>query len=120
MKGKPLFSYARGGEDVEIPTREVYVKNLKFLKLRKINNKKLLENIEGRIKKVNGDFRQEEILKIWRKKLEKENNFYVGSFKIKCSSGTYVRGIANSLGERLNVPCLAFSIKRTRVGKYVI
>ena len=133
VKGKPLFKYARGGEDVEIPTRDVHVKSLKFIKLRKINNKKLFENIEHRIKKVNGpastregkptrggDFRQEEILKIWRKKLEKENNFYIGSFKIKCSSGTYVRGIANSLGEKLNVPSLAFSIKRTKLGKYMI
>ena len=120
VKGKPLFSYARGGKDVEIPTREVNVKNLKFIKLRKINNKKLFENIERRIKKVNGDFRQKEILKIWRKKLEKENAFYIGSFKIKCSSGTYVRGIANSLGEKINIPSLAFSIKRTKVGKYVI
>ena len=120
VKGKPLFRYARGGEDVEIPTREVNVKNLKFIKLRKINNKKLLENIELRISKVNGDFRQEVILKNWRKKLAKENTFYVGSFKIKCSSGTYVRGIANSLGEKINIPSLAFSIKRTKVGKYVI
>ena len=120
VKGKPLFAYARGGEEVEIPERDVDVKSLKFIKLRKINNKKLLENIERRIAKVNGDFRQEEILKIWKKRLKKENNFYITTFKIKCSSGTYVRGIANSLGEKLNIPSLAFSIKRTRVGKYVI
>ena len=133
VKGKPLFSYARSGKDVEIPERIVNVKSLKFVKLRKINKKKLLENIERRIKKVNGpastregkptrggDFRQEEILKIWRKKLRREDNFYIASFKIKCSSGTYVRGIANSLGEKLNIPSLAFSIKRTRIGKYVI
>ena len=118
VKGKPLFLYARNGNEVEIPERYVDVKNLKFIKIRKISNKKLLENIERRVKKVNGDFRQEEILKIWRKKLEKENSFYIGSFKIKCISGTYVRGIANSLGEKLNIPSLAFSIKRTKVGKY--
>jgi tRNA pseudouridine55 synthase len=120
VKGKPLFTYARSGEDVETPEREVDVKNFKFIKLRKIDNKKLLENIEKRIKKVQGDFRQEEILKIWREKLMERKDFYIVNFKIKCSSGTYVRGIANSLGEKLNVPSLAFSIKRTKVGKYVI
>jgi tRNA U55 pseudouridine synthase TruB len=67
-----------------------------------------------------GDFRQQEILKIWRNKLSEENNFYIGSFEIKCGSGTYVRGIANSLGERIKIPSLAYSIKRTRVGKYVL
>ena len=120
VKGKPLFSYARKDEDVEIPSREVKVKSLKLKKIRKINNKKLLENIEKRIKKVKGDFRQQEILKIWRNKLSEENNFYIGSFEIKCGSGTYVRGIANSLGEKIKIPSLAYSIKRTRVGKYVL
>lgn len=120
VKGKPLFSYARKNENVEIPNREVEVKSLKLKKIRKINSKKLLENIEKRIKKVKGDFRQQEILKIWKEKLIKENNFYIGSFEIKCGSGTYVRGIANSLGERLNIPSLAYSIKRTKVGKFVL
>lgn len=124
VKGKPLFSYARNFKKVEVPSREVKVKSLKFLKIRKINNKKLLANIQKRIKKVKGDFRQAEILKIWHKKLSKKNNFYlnfyIGSFKIKCSSGTYVRGIAYSLGKEIKIPSLAYSIKRTRVGKYVL
>ena len=120
VKGKPLFSYARKGEEIEAPKSIVNVESLKLLKIRKINNQKLLENIEKRIKRVNGDFRQDEILKIWRKKLEKEKTFHIVSFKIKCGSGTYVRGIANSLGERVKIPALAYSIKRTRVGKYMI
>jgi len=120
VNGEPLFSYARKGEEVEIPNREMEVKSLKFLKLRKINNIKLFKNIEFRVKKVKGDFRQEEILKIWQKNLVKENSFYIASFTIECSSGTYVRGIANSLGEKIKIPSLAFSIKRVRVGKYVI
>jgi len=123
VKGKQLFQYARGGEDVEIPEREVFVKGLKFLRLRKISNKKLLENIEKRIKKVKGDFRQKEILKIWRKNLSVKHSmfdtgFYVAGFKVKCSSGTYVRAISNSLGEKMGIPALAFSIKRTKIGNW--
>lgn len=119
VKGKQLFEYAREGIDVEVPEREVRVKELKFLKTRTIKSKSLLQNIQKRVKKVKGDFRQEEILKIWQKKLEKRRTeFYIGSFKIRCSSGTYVRGIANALGERLQIPTLAFSIKRTKIGKW--
>jgi len=120
VKGKTLFSYARAKQEVEIPEREVNVKSLKFIKIRKINNKKLLENIERRVRNVKGDFRQKEILRIWKKELKKDNNFYIVNFKIKCSSGTYVRAIANSLGEKVGTGGLAFSIKRTRVGKYMI
>lgn len=119
--GKPLFKYARSGLEVEIPERKIVIKNIVIKKIRKISNKSLLSNIERRINKVRGDFRQKEILKIWRKNLKNNRQpFYIADFKIKCTSGTYVRAIANSLGERINVPALAFSIKRTKIGKYSI
>ncbi len=119
VAGKPLFTYARSGQEVEAPEREVNVKSLKLIKIRKITSQKLLANIEKRIAKVEGDFRQKEILKIWQKKLNSGHSVStILSFKIKCSSGTYVRAIANALGERIKIPALAFSIKRTRVGRY--
>lgn len=121
VQGKPLFEYSRENLEVEAPEREVEVKTLKLLKMRTVSSKKLLENIEKRIKKVKGDFRQKEIVKLWQKNLRKENMKYaIAYFKIKCGSGTYVRGIANSLGEKIGIPALAYSIKRTRVGKYKI
>jgi tRNA U55 pseudouridine synthase TruB len=52
--------------------------------------------------------------------LNKPQQFYIADFKINCGSGTYVRGIANSLGEKIGIPALAFSIKRTKLGKFFI
>jgi len=119
VNGKPLFTYAREGVKLEAPEREVSVKSLKFTKLRVIGAPSLLKNLEKRIPRVQGDFRQKEILKIWEKNLKKnKHKFFVGNFSIKCGSGTYVRGIANDLGVKMGVPALAFSIKRTKVGKY--
>ena len=133
VNGKQLFEYAMSNIDVKIPEHEVFVKELKFSGLRKIKPKRLLLDIEKRIGKVNGparnakgiafaggDFRQKEILKIWRNKLfsNKTQYFFIGNFKIKCGSGTYVRGIADSLGEKIGIPALAFSIKRVRIGNY--
>src|SRR3989338_6134889 len=63
VNGKPLFTYARAGKVVKSPVHEVKVTSLKFLKLREISAGKFLENIERRVKKVKGDFRQKEILK---------------------------------------------------------
>ena len=123
VNGKPLFSYARSGEDVEIPEREIFIKDMKLGKIRKITSEKLFLNIKKRIKKVEGDFRQKEILDIWKKKLlgsKKSKSFYMADFKINCSSGTYVRALANSLGEKMKIPALAFSIRRTKVGKFYI
>ncbi len=121
VNGKPLFSYARSGEDVEIPEREIFIKSIKLGKIREIGSEKLILNVKKRVEKVDGDFRQKEILKIWQKKLlgsKKLQSFYIADFKIKCTSGTYVRTLANSLGEKMKIPALAFSIKRTKVGKY--
>jgi tRNA pseudouridine55 synthase len=118
--GKPLFQYGRDGEKVDVPEREVLVKKISFIKLRKIKKEKLSNDLIKRISKVKGDFRQKEILLKWEKLLKETalSDYFIASFKISCSSGTYVRGIANSLGERINTPALAYSIKRTKIGKY--
>ncbi len=124
VRGKPLFSYARAGEEVGVPERHIFIKKLKLEKIKEINSKNLLKNVQKRIEKVVGDFRQKEILKIWEKELlslsKNKNKLQIASFKIKCSSGTYVRGIAHSLGQKMGKGALAFSIKRTKIGKYVI
>lgn len=121
VNGKPLFSYARSGQKVKIPSRDIFIKKIILKKVRKINGKSLFLQIKKRISKVKGDFRQKEILKIWRQKLLSQKvgkSFYIADFNIQCSSGTYVRQVVNSLGQKMNIPALAFSIKRTRVGKF--
>ena len=123
VAGKQLHEYARNGEEVEAPEHEVNVKSLKFLKIRKINAQTLLKNIEKRISKVNikNDFRQKEILKIWQTCVRQDltQSYLIGSFSARVSSGTYIRTISNDLGEKIGIPALAYSIKRTKVGKFV-
>lgn len=120
--GKPLFTYAREDKKVKIPERKINISSLKLKSIRKTDNKKLLINIEKRVRKVKGDFRQNEILKIWKEKLVNAStkNFLLADFEIKCSSGTYVRSISHSLGENIKIPSLAFSIKRIKLGRYKI
>ncbi|NCU28420.1 MAG: hypothetical protein EOM85_01985 [Candidatus Moranbacteria bacterium] len=116
--GKQLFKYARDEEEVDIPSRDVEVKSLKLNSVRKVKGEKIRQNIIKRIGKVKGDFRQKDILKIWSKKVTDENYFFIASLTIKCSTGTYVRGIANSIGENIDIPTLAWSIKRTQIGRF--
>ncbi len=121
VEGKQLFQWAREGklDEIEIPEREVEVYDVEFLGDREIDGEELLKNIQERVGKVKGDFRQKEILEKWEKILSKnrEVHFPISKVKIKCSSGTYVRGIANELGKKLRVGAIAFSIKRTKVFK---
>ena len=40
------------------------------------------------------------------------------SFRLRCSSGTYVRSLAGELGERLGTACHLTALRRGRVGKF--
>ncbi|AKM84395.1 MAG: tRNA pseudouridine synthase B [Candidatus Campbellbacteria bacterium GW2011_GWD1_35_49] len=117
VKGKQLFQWAREGRlnEIEIPDAEIEIYEAEFLENRKIEKEELLKNILSRIEKIKGDFRQEEIKKEWKNILNNNldvrvpSEFVISKFRIKCSSGTYVRGIANELGG------IAYGIKRTRI-----
>ena len=119
VNGKAMFELTKAGElnKSEIPEREIEIYKTDFIKSYWITGRDLKAEIFKRILLVRGDFRQEEILEKWNDLLsgrEKER-FLISKIKIKCSSGTYVRGLVNSLGERIDYPALVFRIKRTKV-----
>ena len=58
-------------------------------------------------------------IKIYRLNLEEFSSPYV-SFFLKCSKGTYVRQIAEDVGERLGCGACISQIERTQVGAYSI
>lgn len=105
------FQMARDGVDFEPPTKEVEIFSIEMLEEREIEKSKMLAEILERIDLVHGDFRQEEIKSAWRV-IDLPAKLRIAKMKINCSSGTYVRSIANELGG------LAYSIHRTRVGGY--
>ncbi len=116
--GKPLFSYARSGQKVDIPKKEVHIKTLKLNKIKTIRGSKLKNDINKRILKVRGDFRQSSILKVWNKKIDENSLYFIASMQVSCSSGTYVRSISDSLGQKINAPGIAWSIKRVSIGNF--
>ena len=124
IKGKSLFSLFKRGElkDEEIPEKEVEIKDIKINGGRSISKIELEKYVNDSVKLVNGDFRQREILEIWEKSLNatKQNSFMIISLVVDCTSGTYMRSLANSIGEKVGIPALALNIKRTRVGEYKI
>lgn len=122
VNGKPLFSWSREGrlDEIEIPTHNVFVESIEIVSNSEISGKDLLKDIKEKISKVKGDFRQKEILLLWHNELKDklENIYPVIKLRISCGSGVYVRGIANEIGEKLNIGALALKIVRTKVGEY--
>lgn len=122
VKGKPLFWWAREGklQNIQIPNKQIEIYDMNLLSLKIIEIEPLKRQITNRIQKVKGDFRQKLIIKSWNKFFDttKRTHFHIAKFTINCSSGTYVRGIANDIGKTLGTGAIAFSIKRTQIGDF--
>ena len=82
----------------------------------------LLSYIETSVDKVNGDFRQEEVMRLWKRNLQSNGSASFPAQRLASSAprGTYARSIAHKLGTQLGVPALALHILRTKVGEFTI
>jgi tRNA pseudouridine55 synthase len=121
FNGKPLYWYARNNllETIEIPTRRVNITKLSLLSSTLFPTHSLLDHIFRIIPEVQGDFRQDEILQIWRNASPRfPTHLPQYSFTMTCTSGTYVRQIVHEIGEKLRVPTVTSSLKRVRIGDY--
>lgn len=122
IDGKPLFCWAREDklDEIELPEKEVEVKHLEYNGLYEKNIEEVVCNVVERVDQVQGDFRQEKIIKNWKNLKEKytDYNFSVGKFEAHVSSGTYIRGVANRLGKEIEAEGLAWRIKRFSVGRF--
>jgi tRNA pseudouridine55 synthase len=122
VKGKPLYQWALENklDQIVIPTKEINIYKFKLLNTYQITPNEFKTRINENISTVKGNFRQYKILKKWNAffKKNKYKTFDIAKFKIKCSSGTYVRSLANEMGEKFGCKALAFSILRTKVGAF--
>lgn len=121
VDGVQLHELSRKGVVVDIPEHEVSLYEINVISHRKITLEAILQNALFSADLVSGDFRQEEIKDKWRLSLKDQNiEFDLIEVELKVSSGFYVRQFACDLGEKLGVGALAYSIKRTKVGEWVI
>ncbi len=122
IKGKPLFQWSRENRlsEIQIPSRTIEIYNFELDNVKIIPPSEIQKTLITNVASVDGDFRQMETLEKWSLFFESNKIEYlsVATFNINCSSGTYVRSLANELGEILGCGAIALSILRTRVGKY--
>jgi tRNA pseudouridine55 synthase len=123
VQGHPLYWYARRQilHTIPIPNQTITIMDARLQKTAQISSSALSEYIQKRIRPVQGDFRQQEILLQWNSILSEQTREYpVYSCMIQCSSGTYIRSIVRELSLRLNVPLVTHSITRTKIGTWTL
>lgn len=122
VENKPLFQWAKDGllGEIEIPKREISIQAFVAASFGSIATSKLEKRILTNINFVQGDFRQEEIVRRWKRffKHNTQSHFETIKMQIDCSTGTYIRGLVHDLGQELECGAIAIDILRTKVGKY--
>lgn len=129
VSGKPLFEY--GHEKVfpalSLPTKHVRVYRLTYVSMCVVSWQEIVKNVEERVRKITvpsersgpvKDFRQTEVLERWGVPRADDLKCPVITVRAIVSSGTYIRSLAPLIAEKLGTVGLAFSIDRTRIGKY--
>jgi tRNA pseudouridine55 synthase len=122
--GIQLYKLAKSGrlKNNELPARMVQVNKFKLISIKKLSSEKIKEVILKNVQLIRGFFRQKNTIKKWEAffDLYPSYKFTIASFSIECSSGTYVRSIANDMGEDFGCNAIAYEILRTKVGNYSI
>jgi tRNA pseudouridine55 synthase len=124
VNGKPLFWWARNDRlnDIEIPQREVVIDEFILLSNDEISKTDLQKKVAAEISKVDGDFRQKETLERWHTFFVETNitSFPTATFRVHCTSGTYIRSLIHEMGKELGCGAIALEILRTQVGDFYL
>lgn len=137
VQGKPLHMWTLENrlDEIDIPLAETEVYSLKLVdsklysaedvyenSLQKINS---LPEVTQESKKLGADFRRKDVRFDWKNWFEyhRGKKVQIATFECVCSSGTYMRSLAEVIGRELgvkdgDVPALAYSIHRDMVGRY--
>ncbi|PJE74056.1 MAG: hypothetical protein COV01_03075 [Candidatus Taylorbacteria bacterium CG10_big_fil_rev_8_21_14_0_10_41_48] len=121
VAGKQLFEYARSGtiNTIVLPKHTVNVTDIKLDSVRTISREEFIQSIETSVGLVQGDFRQKEIISLWKKYKEIAPDIVsVYRARVSCGSGFYVRQLVSDIGRDLGTGAVTTHILRTRVGEY--
>ncbi len=120
--GESYFDLAKAGRKPPAAYEEIEIYSLELAKLKKISAQQLKQALTQKIKLVEGDFRQLEILDRWQQFFLQDapESFWLASFTAQVSKRTYIRALVRDLGAKLGIPTTTFSLVRTANGPYTI
>jgi len=107
---------------------DVNISSLAILDSYALTKEELQGEVAARIERVKtGDFRQKEALASWDSQVfscnykgqqQQRETCIIIRMQASVSSGTYIRSLANDMGNALGMGAIAYDIFRTRVGDY--
>lgn len=131
VAGKPLFQYALEGAlgTIALPTHEETIYRIRLKRMRTLASSALAARVHALLalvpvrdepsKALGADFRIKAIGPAWDAVLAeaRDRTFAVLTLRVSCASGTYMRSLAERIGQALGTRAFALSIRRTRIGR---
>lgn len=120
-KGGSGFDAGKNNEVLPEKHRSVMIKNLHHLETDVKELGAVLHQHQETITRVQGDFRQTEILREWqnlKNTAPAQATFTITHHQVTTSPGTYVRQLVQDLAERVGVPATTWGITRIQNGPY--
>lgn len=131
VRGKPLHMWTMEGrlDEIEIPKQNGEILKLSIIKNRTISDVDLhrmalekvnsIPEVTDPRKALGKNFRRAPIRESWDALLRDGSNTYtIVTIRCVCRSGTYMRSLAEEIGNKLDTCGLALSIHRTQIGAY--
>lgn len=124
IHGRPAFYWAHRNEVPEggWPERERTVRSVTVLDRGVIAGEALVERAIADVNGVRGAFRQEQLIERWRACESSLRGRALPWLRlaIECSSGTFMRSLADELGRAMGTSAVATVIHRTQVGPFLL
>jgi len=119
FQGKHLWEYHRSGLEVPEFYIDGEVKSIELGDFQKISQEEIIKLFTSQIRKVTGNFRQEEILKQYSfQNFLLPKSFYSLPVTVMMTRGLYVRGLVRDISEKIQIPSIVYNLIRTKDGLY--
>lgn len=122
VNGKPLYWWARNNRlsEIAMPVKSGHIYDVSADSISKVSVHDFVKGVVGRIERIKGDFRQDQIIRQWRHFEVQYQGASIPLLKVlfRTSSGVYIRGIASSAGQQAACGAIASSIARLSVGEF--
>lgn len=117
---RPLHAWANEGRlgEIELPVREMAVLAVGAADVVATRASEQSDDVCARIRRVRGTFRQPDAVADWARLADGDPPLVLVHANITVSSGTFVRALANAVGDQLGCGALLYALRRTRVGPY--
>lgn len=124
VAGKSAFDFAKQGIKIAEESEKITIFDAKLLDFKSVETKRFIKTTIDQIAKVQGNFRQAEIIEQWQDIANQATNqlhhLYFASIEVSTSKRTYVRGLVRDMSQNLSFPAMANNITRTANGPYQI